>query len=70
MVRVAIGGLEHETNTYATAVTGLTTHANFAHARGAAILRTHSAARTQLGGHIVAGVSCNLKQVVDELEEW
>ena len=53
-IRVAIGGIEHETNTYAAAVTGLTTYDQFALTRGPAIIRSHEKAKTQLGGHITA----------------
>ncbi|MEM7092607.1 MAG: M81 family metallopeptidase [Actinomycetota bacterium] len=48
-MRVAVGGIEHETNTYATASMGPTTLDNFATLRGDEFARTRGT-RTTLGG--------------------
>ena len=48
-MRVAVGGIEHETNTYATASMGLTTLPRFATLRGDEFERA-AGTRTTLGG--------------------
>ncbi|MEM7326615.1 MAG: M81 family metallopeptidase [Actinomycetota bacterium] len=60
-MRVAIGGIEHETNTYATASMGPTTLNNFATLRGDEFERTVGT-RTTLGGFAAAAerIGCEL----------
>ncbi|MEL7208388.1 MAG: M81 family metallopeptidase, partial [Actinomycetota bacterium] len=48
-MRIAVGGIEHETNTYATDITGPTVLEDFIVLRGDALLR-HRGKRTMLGG--------------------
>ena len=60
---VYVGGLEHETNTYATAVTGLTTRRDFHEVVGDALVARHAQARTPLGGFIAAARELNVKIV-------
>ena len=46
MVRVAVGGISHETNTFATRALGLTELAAFRPTTGSALLRSAAAARS------------------------
>ena len=52
MVRLVVGGISHETNTYAAPITGLTQYEGFAHHFGQRLLEHHEAARTVSGGII------------------
>ena len=54
MVRVAFGGISHETNTFATRALGLTPRAAFRPTTGAELLREARAARSYLGGMLDA----------------
>ncbi len=60
-MRVAIGGIEHETNTYATAAMGLTTLGRFATLRGDEFEKV-AGTRTTIGGFMDAAerVGCEL----------
>ena len=49
-LRIALGGLSHETNTYAVACFGLTKLDDFAISRGDKILETYRGTRTFIGG--------------------
>jgi microcystin degradation protein MlrC len=53
-MRVAVGGLVHETNTYADDATGLTERSDFTELRGGAILESNAAA-AHPGGSAVGG---------------
>ncbi len=53
-VRLAITGIFHETNTYATDCTGLTTIDRFEILRGEQIVERHRGTRTQVGGILAA----------------
>lgn len=52
--RIALGGITHETNTYATDVLGETVLADFDVLRGAALVETLRSTRTYLGGALAA----------------
>jgi microcystin degradation protein MlrC len=62
MIRVAIGGLGHETNTYAATVTGITERSSFMVARGAGILAM-AGTRTYIGGMLAAAEEAGIEVV-------
>jgi microcystin degradation protein MlrC len=61
-MRIALGGIVHETNTYAVESFGLTTMESFDVSRGAAI-RRHIDGRTFVGGMLTAAVAANYEIV-------
>lgn len=67
-MRIAVGGLEHETNTYATDSMGLTVLADFQQLRGDQIL-TMAGTRTFIGG-LLAGAATIEAEVIPTLWAW
>ena len=63
MVRVAVGGISHETNTFATRALGLTELAAFRPTTGSALLRSAAAARSYLGGMLDACAELDFEPV-------
>jgi microcystin degradation protein MlrC len=61
--RIAIGGLSHETNTYATACLGTTGYGDFYHFRGAGIIDEARGVRNYLGGMIAAAEELRVELV-------
>ena len=62
-MKVIVGGIVHETNTYATALWGTTGLENFTQSSGEAMLRNHQTARTCLGGMMAAASDLSIEIV-------
>ncbi len=67
-MRIAVGGIEHETNTYATESMGVTGIDHFTISRGEQIFR-HLGTRTMLGGFLQAGADAD-HELVPTLWAW
>ena len=63
MVKVAIGAFQHETNTYAADVFGLTTRDLFGQVYGQRIINSFTTAKIPIGGFIAAAKELNYELV-------
>ena len=62
-MKVIVGGLSHETNTYATALWGTTELSAFTQSAGADMLEKHRTARTCVGGMLAAASELSIEIV-------
>ena len=62
-MRVAVGGIVHETNTYATPLWGPSTLENFTQHHGQHMLEAHRSARTCTGGMLAAAAELGIEVV-------
>ena len=62
-MRVAVGGIVHETNTYATALWGTTELSHFTQSHGEEVLTRHRPAKTCIGGMISAATAIGVEIV-------
>jgi microcystin degradation protein MlrC len=62
-MKVIVGGISHETNTYATALWGTTELSAFTQSSGAGMLEKHRSARTCVGGMLSAAAALGIEIV-------
>ena len=62
-MRVLVGGISHETNTYATALWGTTELSDFNQSAGSDMLAKHRPARTCVGGMLAAAAELSIEVV-------